>query len=86
MTDPNGQEYVSFADRGRVAHVAPIVAVDSEVISRVAERAQPVSFSDHQFELRRVLINRFGQRSLAMSAIPRFADSTRTSPEVRKGP
>ena len=34
----------------------------------------------------RVLINRFGPRSLAMSAIPRFADSTRTSPEVREGP
>ena len=29
MTDPNEQETVSFADRGRVAHVAPIVAVDS---------------------------------------------------------
>jgi hypothetical protein len=34
----------------------------------------------------RVLINRFGRRPLAMSAIPRFTDSTRTSPEVREGP
>jgi hypothetical protein len=30
--------------------------------------------------------NRVGRRPLAMSAIPRFADSTRTSPEVREGP
>jgi hypothetical protein len=37
-------------------------------------------------QLGRVLINRFGRRPLAMSAIPRFADSTRTSPEVREGP
>ena len=34
----------------------------------------------------RVLINRFGRRSLAMTAIPRFADSNRTSPEVRERP
>jgi hypothetical protein len=32
----------------------------------------------------RVLINRFGRRSLAMSAIPRFADTTQTSPEIRE--
>jgi transposase len=28
----------------------------------------------------------FGGKPQAMSAIPRFADSTRTSPEVRNGP
>jgi hypothetical protein len=33
----------------------------------------------------RVLTNRFGRRPLAMSAIPRFADSARTSPEAEKG-
>jgi N-acetylmuramoyl-L-alanine amidase len=40
----------------------------------------------YRHELGRVLINRFGRRPLAMSAIPRFAESTRTSLEVRNGP
>ena len=87
MTDPNEQEYVSFADRGlRRSHRSHRRGQLREVISLVAERAQPVWFSDHQFELRRVLINRFSRRSLAMSAIRRFADPTRTPPEVREGP
>jgi hypothetical protein len=34
----------------------------------------------------RKLKPRFGRRPLATSAIPRFADSTRTPPEVREGP
>ena len=34
----------------------------------------------------RVLINRFGRRPLTISAIPPYADLTRTSREVREGP
>jgi hypothetical protein len=42
-------EFIAVADRGQVCF-APIVAVDSEIISYLADVARPISFSDQQFE------------------------------------
>ena len=55
-------------------------------LDRLASLSENFKSSPNLGAKGRVLINRFGRRPLAMSAIPRFADSTGTSPEVREGP